>query len=79
MSPSEWIALAALLFTIFLALAAHMKSQGAQTAILKEVQSRIQKQSDKISANTKGIAQLNVLVEQLRDVVKELTESNGRN
>ena len=79
MSGSEWIALGALVLALLLAFAAHMKSQGAQTAVLSEVRDRLQKQSDKISTNTKGLAQLNVLVPQLVKAVKELTESNGRN
>ena len=78
MSAAEIIAIVALGITVLLAIAAHMRSQGAQTAILGELRDRIQKQSDKISANTKGLAQLNVLVPQLVKAVEELTASNGR-
>lgn len=78
METSEVIALIAILVALLLAFAAHMKSQGAQTAILGEVRDRLQKQSDKISSNTKGLAQLNILVPQLVKAVEELTESNGK-
>lgn len=69
MSPAEWIALAAVAATLMLAFGAHMKSQGAQTALLTELRKRIQEQSGAIKQNTAGIAQLNVLVHQLQEGV----------